>query len=357
MSRQFEPSARENEATCPATRKLLRLSIVVPVYNEEESLPRLRAALEEWVGGRRALCCEVVVVDDGSDDGSFAFCASWAQACPWVKFISFSRNFGHQAAVTAGLRHTAGEAVVVMDADLQDPLEVIPEMIRRYEEGYDVVYGRRIARKGESVLKRATAWTFYRLMRRCVHKDLPVDAGDFRLISRQCLDAVNAMPETHRFLRGMFAWAGFRQVDVLYIRNSRMAGKTKYPLHKMASFAWNAIISFSAFPIRIIALCGLFSGLFGFLVCIYAVRQYVAGSTVPGWPSLIGVFSLIGGMILVSIGIIGEYIGKIYEEVKNRPLYIIRHAINVNSAAETAVSRNTYEGPRSVKSYSNPDSG
>ncbi|MDR2050840.1 MAG: glycosyltransferase family 2 protein [Deltaproteobacteria bacterium] len=314
-------------------RKLSRLSIVIPVYNEEESLPLLRSALEEWLEGQRGFDCEVVLVDDGSDDGSFAFCAAWAEACPWVKFLSFSRNFGHQAAVTAGLRHAAGCAAVVMDADLQDPLEVIPEMIRRYEEGYDIAYGQRIARKGESVPKKVTAWLFYRLMRRCVHKDLPVDAGDFRLISRPCLDAINSMPEAHRFLRGMFAWTGFRQVPVPYVRNGREAGESKYPLHKMVSFAWNAITSFSNFPIRGVAFLGFCTGLCGFMMCIYALWQHAAGNTVPGWSSLIGVISLIGGMILISIAIIGEYIGKIYEEAKNRPLYIIRHAVNTGLTA------------------------
>jgi dolichol-phosphate mannosyltransferase len=316
-------------------RKLEFLSFVFPIYNEEKSLPGLRAALEQWLLSLHDARHEIILVNDGSRDGSLDYCSMWANASPGVKVISFSRNFGHQAAVSAGLRYAAGEAVVIMDADQQDPLETVTEMIARYEEGYDVAYGQRISRKGETFFKRASAWLFYRLMRQCVNKDFPVDTGDFRLVSRRCVDAINAMPESHRFLRGMFAWAGFNQVPVFYNRHERQHGETKYPLWKMLSFAWTAITSFSTKPIRMVFLCGFCFALIGFLICLYAVLQFCFGDVIRGWTSLIGLISLIGGAHLVSIGIIGEYVGRIYDEVKMRPIYLIERTINISSSTNT----------------------
>lgn len=311
-------------------RKIGRLSFVFPVYNEEEGLPFLRRELEAWMkeqSGRMML--EIVLVNDGSTDASLPFCMDWARANRCLRLVSFSRNFGHQAAVSAGLRYATGDAVVIMDADLQDPLRVVPEMIRRYEEGYDVVYGQRRERKGETAFKKASAWLFYRLLRHCVHKSIPADTGDFRLVSRRCVDIVNAMPEKQRFLRGMFAWIGFPQIAVPYVRDERRFGTTKYPLHKMLRFAWTGITSFSSYPIRLVSVLGLCFSLIGFAGCLYALICYAAGSAVQGWTSLLCLQALLSGVVLLSIGITGEYVGKIFEELKCRPLYLVEKTFNV----------------------------
>ncbi|MCI6540453.1 MAG: glycosyltransferase family 2 protein [Bilophila wadsworthia] len=288
----------------------------------------MRSAIETWLLSLPDIHIEIVLVDDGSSDHSFELCSEWAQSNPIVKLIGFSRNFGHQSAVSAGLCYATGEAVVIIDADLQDPLDVIPKMIQSYEEGYDVVYGQRTLRRGETLFKRGSAWIFYRLMRWGVHKNLPVDTGDFRLVSRKCVDAINAMPESHRFLRGMFAWVGFSQQAVLYERKERLYGDTNYPLRKMLRFAWQGITSFSTLPIQLVSITGFCIAAIGIAVCLYAVISWLRGDVVPGWTSLMGWTAFLGGMVLCSLGIIGEYIGKIYEEVKHRPLYIIRRTVN-----------------------------
>lgn len=315
-------------------RKLNHLSIIIPIYNEEYGIPALRQAVEDWLPSLHGLDTEIVLVDDGSKDDSLSLCVAWAQTTSCVKVISFSRNFGHQQAVSAGLQYASGEAVVIIDADLQDPLVVIPEMILRYEEGYDVVYGQRRTRIGETWFKLMTAWGFYRLMRWCVHSNMPVDTGDFRLVSRQCVEALNAMPETHRFLRGLFAWAGFNQIAVSYDRQERLHGVSKYPLCKMLHFAWRGITSFSTMPIRVVSLSGGFIALCGSVTCMYALASHFAGTTVPGWTSLMGLLSVIGGMVMLSVGIIGEYVGNIYEEVKRRPLYLVQHTFNIDTKYE-----------------------
>ncbi|MDR2123722.1 MAG: glycosyltransferase family 2 protein [Desulfovibrio sp.] len=311
-------------------RKLSSLSLVIPVYNEEESLPALRTELERLRPAFAGVGVEALLIDDGSSDTTPAFCAAWASEAPWVKVVAFSRNFGHQAAVSAGLRYARGEAVVILDADLQDPPDVIPLMIERYEAGFDVVYGKRRSRSGESRFKLASAWLFYRLMRSFAYKDLPVDAGDFRLMSRRCVDVLNAMPETHRFMRGLAAWAGFRQTAVLYDRRERKHGESKYPLGKMLFLAWDAVSSFSALPVRAVNILGLCFLLFGFAVCLYTLVQHAAGHTVPGWSSLVGLITFIGGLTICSVGIIGEYVGKIFEEVKRRPLYVVEKTLNLD---------------------------
>ena len=311
-------------------RKLSFLSLVIPIYNEQEGLPYLRSQLEAWLPTLGDIRYEVLLVDDGSKDESLTFCLSWAKDCPDIKVISFSRNFGHQAAVTAGLEYAQGEAVVILDADLQDPLTVIPKMIDRYEEGYDVAYGQRISREGETCFKKATAWAFYRVMQHCVYKDLPKDTGDFRLVSRRVVDAVNAMPEGHRFLRGMFAWVGFNQIAVPYAREERRFGETKYPLSKMCRFAWHAITSFSALPIRIVSVWGALVAVVGFLVCLYALFSWIAGNVVQGWTSLMGLIALLGGSSILAIGLVGEYVGNIFEEVKGRPVYIVQKILNIS---------------------------
>jgi len=300
------------------------VSFVFPVFNEADGLPHLRSALDAWLKDFQNPV-EIVLIDDGSRDGSYELIQNWAAADQRVRGLSFSKNFGHQMAVSAGLAVAQGDAVVIMDADLQDPLEVVPEMVARYREGYDVVYGQRSERAGETVFKRATAWAFYRLMRRFVHPDLPADTGDFRLVSRRCLDAILRMNEQHRFLRGLFAWVGFPQIAVRYKRDPRRFGETKYPFFKMVKFAWNAALSFSTFPIKLITAGGFATALLACAYGVYAVVQkYFFHNTVQGWTGLVVIGGLIGGMILVSLGIIGEYVGRIFEEIKRRPLYIVK---------------------------------
>jgi dolichol-phosphate mannosyltransferase len=300
------------------------LSLVFPVYNEAEGLPALRRAVEAWTA-TQPFPCEIVLVDDGSRDDSFALIQQWAADDKRVHGLSFSKNFGQQMAMTAGLSVTKGDAVVLLDADLQDPLEVIPQMITRYQEGFDIVYGQRPEREGETVFKRVTSWLFYRLMQSCVHPDLPTDTGDFRLVSRRCLDAVLRMNELHRFLRGMFAWAGFHQTAVQFKRAARQYGETKWTPWKLVRFAWNATLSFSTLPLRLITWSGFFTAGFAFCYGIFAILQkYIYHTAVQGWTGIIVTLGIIGGMILVSLGVIGDYVGRIFEEIKRRPLYIVR---------------------------------
>lgn len=322
------PLAFAGSSTNPPLRLL---SLVIPVFNEEDSLPLLRSALQSWTS---TLPCsvEVILIDDGSSDRSLHLLREWAREDASVRVLSFSRNFGHQIAVMAGLHHTRGDAVVILDADLQDPLEVIPEMIARYQEGYDIVYGRRQERLGETWTKKTTAWLFYRLMRALVHRDLPPDAGDFRLVSARCVAALRAMPEGHLFLRGLFAWMGFRQTSVPFVRPARAAGATKYNYRKMLGFAANAALSFSPLPIRAIALFGAAVACAGFLYALYSAARWLwVGDTVAGWPTIVVLVTVLGGMNLVCLGVIGEYISRIYEAVKKRPLYLVKESINLES--------------------------
>lgn len=309
-----------------------RLSLVIPMYNEEAVVPLLRAALGQFLG--EILCdTEVILVNDGSHDSTLEQIAGWAKEDKRVKVVHFSRNFGHQYACTAGLDFASGDAVVVLDADLQHPLHVIHEMITRYCEGYDVAYAAGLVREGESSFKKLSAWLFYRLMRRMVYKSLPADAGDFRLISRECLDGLKQMRETHRFLRGMVAWVGYAQVAVPYERSARVAGESKYSLSKMLSFAWTAATSFSTLPLRISTFMGLIVTLFGLIEAVRALLAHVFHwYTITGWTSLLVTLCVIGGTLLISIGVLGEYVGKLYEQSKDRPLYLVARTINVETA-------------------------
>jgi polyisoprenyl-phosphate glycosyltransferase len=324
----------------------VELSLVIPMYNEEPGVGLLRAAVERFSGEIRC-ALEVVLVNDGSSDGTLDALAQWSYGDPHVKVIHLSRNFGHQLAATAGLDHAGGDAVVLLDADLQDPLEVIHTMIERYCDGYDVVYGQRQSRAGESAFKRFTAWAFYRVMRSMVYRSLPVDTGDFRLISRECLSGLRQMRETHRFLRGMVAWVGYPQIGVLYERRERAAGITKYPLRKMLTFAWTAATSFSALPLKMSILIGIAVGLFGIEEAARALLAHMLGwYTVPGWVSLTIVTSLIGSSLLISVGILGEYVGKIYEQSKSRPLYLVARTFNVHETGVAAEPRQEGAVPR-----------
>lgn len=303
-----------------------KVSLVIPVFNEIEMLPILKESIVGW-SSTFPYDTELVIVDDGSTDGSLDYIRDWVNSDGRVQLISFSRNFGHQSAIYAGLVHSTGDVAIVLDADLQDPLEIIPEMIERYLEGYAMVYGLRENRAGESAFKRVSAWFFYRLMRWFVHPDLPLDTGDFRLISRPVISVLETMPEKDRFLRGMFAWMGFPQASVRYNRKERAAGRTKFSFIKMCRFAWCAAVSFSAAPIRMISLAGLLTAGFGFAYGAYTVgRWLLVGDTVQGWPTIIVLICLIGGMILVGLGVVGEYVGRIYEATKSRPSYIVKES-------------------------------
>jgi glycosyltransferase involved in cell wall biosynthesis len=314
------------------------------MYNEESALPHLRSAIEEFMMAVKGET-EVILVNDGSQDGTLALLAAWAADDSRVKVVNLSRNFGHQSASTAGLDYAGGDAVVLIDADLQDPLPVVYTMIERYCAGYDVVYGQRTARDGESGFKRLSAWLFYRLMKTLVYRDLPVDAGDFRLISRDCLNALRQMRETHRFLRGMVAWVGFSQIGVPYQRAARVAGSTKYPIRKMLRFAWTAATSFSVLPLRAITILGVIVMLLGFEEALRAIlAHFLNWYAVPGWSSLTVLVSVVGGATLLGIGILGEYVGKIYEQSKNRPLYLVSRTFNVRGAPFEESSKSVARG-------------
>jgi dolichol-phosphate mannosyltransferase len=304
-------------------------SVVIPIFNEQEVLPalfdRLTVLLEHLDGQG-----EVILVDDGSEDESLAHMMDVAARDGRFKVLQLSRNFGHQIAITAGLDFAAGNAVVVMDADLQDPPEVILELAQRWREGFDVVYAVRRERAGEKPFKRKTAAAFYRLLRKLSDVDIPADVGDFRLVDRRALEAYKTMREDDRFVRGMFSWIGFRQVGVSYDRDPRYAGDTKYPLRKMLQFAVNGIVSFSNAPLRLALTLGFIVSLASFVYGFVAIILKLVGTfTVPGWTSVIFVTSFLGGVQLMVLGVIGEYVGKAYKEAKKRPLYVISGSVGL----------------------------
>jgi glycosyltransferase involved in cell wall biosynthesis len=312
------------------------LTVVIPIFNEEEVIPELARRLHEviQVWQQQIESWEVVFVNDGSKDQSLAQLKKLAADEPRFKVISFSRNFGHQMAITAGLDRAEGEAVVIMDADLQDPPEVVSEMIERWREGYDVVYGVRTKRHGETLFKKLTASLFYRLLRAMLGGvTIPADAGDFRLISRPVVLAMRALRERHRFVRGMVAWVGFRQTAVYYARPARFAGETKYPLKKMVRFAVDGIASFSVVPLRFATWLGVASGLVAMLTAAWAIYERFFGSgVVQGWPTIMIAVALGASAQLLMTGVLGEYVGRIYEEIKRRPLYITAEEINLSSS-------------------------
>ncbi len=313
------------------------LSIVVPCYNEEQSLPLFAAEMTRFIDASPYLC-EVVLVNDGSTDRTIEFLAEWSARDKRIKVLSFSRNFGHQLAATAGVDYAIGDAVALIDADLQDPLGVIHEMVAQYRKGYDVVSGQRTFRAGENAFKRATAWFFYRLMQFFFLKSLPHDVGDFRLMSRRCVDSLRSMRELHRFLRGMVAWVGYPQICVRYERQARAAGSTKYPLRKMIGLAWTAAVSFSPLPLRISFVAAGLMALLAVEEAIRALVAYLAGRTVPGWTSLMIVMCMSNAALLTTVGVLGEYVAKIFEEEKGRPLYIVADTWNVPQKLDWAPS-------------------
>ncbi|MGM0882621.1 MAG: glycosyltransferase family 2 protein [Bacillota bacterium] len=302
----------------------VKYSIIVPMYNEEEVIEFTYDRLKQVMDGTEEPY-ELIFVNDGSHDRTVELITMICNFDPSVRLINFSRNFGHQIAISAGMDYAQGDAIVVIDADLQDPPEVILEMIAKWKEGYEVVYGKRLKRKGETVFKKVTAKIFYRTMRILTNVDIPVDTGDFRLIDRKVCDVLRGLKEKNRFVRGLVSWIGFRQTMVEYEREERFAGDTKYPLKKMISFAVDGITSFSHKPLKIATYVGFTLSIGSFLYLIVVIFQKLfTGSTVAGWASIVAVNLLFNGIILMLLGLIGEYIGRIYDESKNRPLYIVR---------------------------------
>lgn len=316
------------------------LSVIVPCYNEEAVLRATHERLTTVLAGMSILDYELIFVNDGSHDDTQLILTQLQLVDPHVRVLLLSRNFGHQIAVTAGLEEAGGDAVVIIDADLQDPPEVIPEMIQLWREGNDVVYGLRTDRKGESTFKLWTAKIFYRLINRLSETKMPFDAGDFRLLDRRVVDVINAMPERARFLRGMVSWAGFRQVSLPYERAPRHAGASKYPLTKMVRFAMDGIISFSLVPLKLAIWTGFLAIWIAVAGIIVAVLDRLLDQNLArGWASLFVAVLFMGGVQLVSLGIIGEYLGRIYTEVKRRPLYVVQERLGFASKkAATAKS-------------------
>ncbi len=303
------------------------LSVVSPIYNERESVDELVRRLTLALSGLGEY--EIVLVDDGSTDGSWGSLCTLAAGDGHLRLLRLSRNFGHQIALTAGLDAARGDAVVLIDGDLQDPPEVIPQLVDRWREGFDVVYAVREQRDGESRLRLAAIDIFYRLFRRISATDIPADTGDFRLLSRRAVDSLARMPERARYLRGMTSWIGFRQTGVAYRRDARFAGSSKYPLGKLIRLAADGITSFSVAPIRLLTRLGVAMLVFclGVLAWTLYVRFFTHNAP-PGWTSLLAVILLLGGMQMLGIGIVGQYIARVFEETKQRPLYFVAETID-----------------------------
>lgn len=300
------------------------LSLVIPCFNEEQVMTETVNRLSKFCNELSELDVELIFVDDGSQDQTLPLLRDAAQLDTRIKVISFSRNFGHQIAVTAGIDAARGDAVVLIDADLQDPPEVIHQMISKWREGYDVVYGTRTKRLGESTFKRSSARSFYRILNKLSDTPIPLDTGDFRLMTRPIVDSLKAMPERDRFVRGMVSWVGFRQTDIAYERAERFAGKSKYPLRKMLKFATDGILSFSTKPLQVSIALGMLAALLAMVGIFYAIGMRIFTDIwVEGWTALMIAILFLGGVQLICVGILGEYIGRIYNEVKQRPLYVV----------------------------------
>jgi dolichol-phosphate mannosyltransferase len=297
------------------------LSVIIPVYNEEEIVAETYRVLEEEL---KDVEHELIFVNDGSQDKTREILEGLLPNNPNNRIVNFSRNFGHQAAFSAGLDHAQGDAVVIIDGDLQDPPALIHEMLTKWREGYQVVYAQRNKRKGETIFKRFSAFCFYRIIGKMTNIEIPPDTGDFRLMDRCVVDQLKNLPERSRFLRGLVCWVGFKKIGIKYDRAERTAGKSKYPLKKMLHLASNGITGFSSAPLKISFFMGLLATLIAFGVLVWSILERILSpaTTVPGWASLMTAIVFFGGVQLITIGILGEYIGRIYDEVKQRPLYI-----------------------------------
>ncbi len=308
---------------------MIKYSIVVPAFNEEEVITETYHRLINVMEQTKEEY-EILFINDGSRDKTMELISDICKQDNRIKLINFSRNFGHQIAVTAGMEYSKGQAVVIIDADLQDPPEVILRMIEKWKEGYDVVYGKRSKRKGESWFKKITAKLFYRFLNSMTSVDIPVDTGDFRLIDRKVCDTMKSLTEKNRYVRGLVSWVGYKQVEVEYVREERFAGETKYPLKKMIKLAADAIVSFSYKPLKLAGFIGILLSLCSFVYLIIIIFQRLfTNTTVAGWASILAVMLFFNGVTLVLQSINGAYIGRIYEETKNRPLFIVRDTIGI----------------------------
>lgn len=310
------------------------LSIIVPVYNEQEvineTFKRLSGVFENYF-----MDIEYIFINDGSKDNTYLKLREIALANPCVRVINFARNFGHQIAITAGMDYAKGDAVVIIDADLQDPPEVILQMVEQWEQGYEVVYGKRLQREGETFFKKFTAKMFYRFLDSMTDVKLPVDVGDFRLIDRKVCDAMKCLPERSRYVRGLVSWVGFKQTSVEYRREKRFAGETKYPLKKMLKLAGDGIFSFSYKPLKLATFAGMLVSIISFIYLIVVlIQRFVKNDIASGWASSMAVSLFFNGVMLIVIGIMGEYVGRIYEEVKARPLYIVGELLGFQDGTE-----------------------
>ncbi len=307
-----------------------KVSVVIPMYYEEEVANECYQRMKSVLTAIPNYEYEIVFINDGSKDKTLEILEEIAKEDKNVKVLSFSRNFGHQCAVTAGIKHVSGDAIVIIDADLQDPPELIPEMLKLWEQGYEVIYGKRKLREGESKFKLLTAKMFYQTLNALSDVDIPKDTGDFRLVDKKVVDVINELPEHNKFLRGLFSWVGFKQTPFEYERKERFAGETKYPLKKMLKLASDGIISFSTKPLKMVGGLGIISVFASFVILIYSLLSYIFkwNSLTAGWTSLMVTFTFLSGIILISLWMMSEYIARIYDEVKGRPQYIIDKKIN-----------------------------
>lgn len=302
------------------------LTVMVPAYNEEANLPEVCRRVTE-VFDKLAVELELLIIDDGSTDGTLDWLRKTAREDRRVRFISFSRNFGHQAGVTAGLQHATGDAVAIIDADLQDPPEILPDMIQKWQDGYQVVMGQRIQREGDPLAKRLLAWGYYRALARLSNVKIPVDGGDFCLMDRVVVDTLNSLPERNRYVRGLRAWTGFKQTVQPFHRHARFKGEPKYNFFKSLSLAMDGIVSFSYLPLRVATYVGLASGALAFIMVLLVLYwRFFTNAPLVGYAIIVTTFLFIGSVQLLTIGIMGEYIGRIYDEVKKRPHYIVKES-------------------------------
>ena len=308
-----------------------KISVVIPMYYEEEVAQECYNKMTKVLENIKDYDYEIICINDGSKDKTFPILEKIAENDKRVKVISFSRNFGHQCAVTAGLKYVTGDAIVIIDADLQDPPELIPDMLKLWEDGNEVIYGKRKTREGESKFKLLTAKMFYNTLNALSDVEIPKDTGDFRLVDRKVVDVINSLPEHNKFLRGLFSWVGFEQKAFEYERKERFAGKTKYPLKKMLKLASDGIIGFSTKPLKMVGGLGIMTIFISFIIVIYAILSFAFKwhQLTPGWTSLMVATTFFSGVILISLWMIGEYISRIYDESKGRPQYIINKEINI----------------------------
>ncbi len=307
-----------------------KISVIVPMYFEEQIVNECYQRLTTVLNSLKQYDYEIIAIDDGSRDKTLELLQEIANTDHKLKVISFSRNFGHQAAVTAGLRNATGDVILIIDSDMQDPPELLPDMLQLWEQGYEVIYGKRRARKGETAFKTMTASMFYKTLNVLSDVDIPRDTGDFRLVDRKVVDTINQMPEHNKFLRGLFSWVGYKQKEFDYDRQERFAGETKYPLKKMLKLALDGIISFSTKPLKILGMIGAISIVISFMLVIYALVSYIwkLNELSAGWTSIMVAITFFGGVQLLSIWLMSEYIARIYDETRKRPEYIIDKKIN-----------------------------